>query len=80
MAFFTSAEPATSAWVVIAPIVTLPPATRMAESPRPARSTSIEGLASRCFSTGMKVMPPASALASGSEERSFSASGRLSGF
>ena len=55
-----------SRWVVVAPTTIRSPSTLIPESPRPDRSTTTVGLFSRCFSTGMKVCPPASALASGS--------------
>src|ERR1700722_17704069 len=42
----------------------------------PARSTTTEGLFSRCLSTGKKVWPPASALASMSSERILAPSAR----
>ena len=80
MAFCTSAEAATAAWVVMAPMVTAPPETVMPVRPSLARSTTAVGLARRCFSTGMKVMPPASALASSSAVSALTASARLPGF
>ena len=57
-----SALAAISPWVVIAWMVTLSGAEVIPTSPRPCRSMIAEGLFSRCFSTGMKVWPPASAL------------------
>jgi len=65
MAFFTSADPATAAWVAIAPIVTAPPAAEMPlRSDAPPRSMTSDGLASRCFIVGIRVCPPAMNLAS----------------
>ena len=59
-AFFTSAEAATSAWQVIAPITTSLPSTLMpfsaATAPRSIRSL---GAASRSLSEGSSDMPPA---------------------
>ena len=55
----TSAEVATSAWRVMPPITTLLPSTLMpASSLMPPRSTTSLGLARRCFSVGIRVMPP----------------------
>ena len=71
---------AMAAWVVIAPMVTLSPETVMPVRPSFARSTTVDGLFSRCFSTGMKVWPPASALASMSADSVLTASARLPGF
>ena len=48
--------------------------------PRPDRSTTVDGLASRCFNTGMKVWPPAKAFASSSPDSALTASARLVGF
>src|SRR3546814_894086 len=48
------------AWVVMAPMTSLPPSSRMPfRSLMPPRSTRSEGLARRCFRVGMRVMPPA---------------------
>src|SRR5918996_337524 len=58
----TSPEPATSAWVVSAPIKRLlPRSTRIRPSSlTPPRSITSDGLARRCLSVGIRVMPPAS--------------------
>src|SRR5215813_4261986 len=65
MVFCTSAERATSACVVMAPIVMPPPSTfTPLSAAMPPRSTRSLGCASRCFSVGMRVMPPATILAS----------------
>ncbi len=61
-------------------IVTVFPETLTPTSPSFARSTTTLGLFSRCFSTGISVMPPASAFASGSAPSAFTASARLDGF
>jgi len=55
----SSAEAATAACVVIAPMVTLPPPTVIPVSPgSAARSTMAVGDASRIFIVGSRVMPP----------------------
>ena len=64
---------------VIAPMVIRPGAVVMPDRPRADRSTITLGLFSRCFSTGMKVCPPANALASTSVPSVCKASGTLDG-
>src|ERR1700744_5980722 len=64
----------------MAPMVMVLPVTVMPDRPNLDRSTTVDGLLSRCFSTGMKVWPPANALASSSAARILAASARLVGF
>src|ERR1700754_3245284 len=60
MVFFTSAELATSVWVVIAPMVMPSPSTLMPFSSAMAlRSTMSDGSARRWRRVGSKVWPPA---------------------
>ena len=60
MAFFTSAERATVACVVIAPMVTLPASTLMPlSSAMPPRSTSVLLCDSRSFIAWIRLWPPA---------------------
>ncbi len=66
IAFLTSADDATSAWRVIAPIVTaLPLALIPFSSGISPRSITCPGFASRSFIDAMSVWPPASSFASG---------------
>jgi len=71
---------AIAACVVMAPMVTVSPDTVMPVRPSFARSTTVDGLFSRCFSTGMKVWPPARALASRSADSNATAFARVPGF
>jgi len=77
---FTSLLRATAACVVMPPTMMMALLTLTPVSPSFARSTTTLGLFSRCFSTGINVMPPASAFASGSAPSAFTASARLDGF
>src|SRR5215831_7512608 len=75
IAFFTSVEAATSAWRVIAPMVTFLLSTLMPERPLMVpRSTTVEGLDSRNFIVATRLCPPASSLASESLAMIFAAS------
>jgi hypothetical protein len=73
--FRTAPESATEAWVASAPMTRLSPSTAMSANPaiRPM-STTLAGCAARSFMAGMRLWPPATSLASGSEERSSTAS------
>ena len=64
--FATSADAAISAWVVRAPMRTRPSATAMpfSSATRPM-SISADGTASRSFSRGIRLCPPARSLAPG---------------
>ena len=59
IAFFTTSEAATSAWVMAAPMVTPSPAAAMPRSSgnRPMSIRSV-GAARRCFIVGISVWPP----------------------
>jgi hypothetical protein len=65
--------------VVIAPMVILSGAAVMPTRPSACRSTIADGLLSRCFNTGMKVWPPASAFASMSSPSILTASATVAG-
>ena len=80
MALAISAEAATAAWVVMAPMVTVVGVTVMPVKPSLARSTTTLGLLRRCFSTGMKVWPPARAFASMSPPKVATADAISAGF
>ena len=77
MAPCTAAEPATSAWGVMAPTVTMSPTVMPLRPSMPARSTTSVGAASRCFRVGMSVMPPARNTPSSAPERNSAAWARL---
>src|SRR5205823_12893458 len=80
IARLTTSERLTSAWRVIAPITTASPSSLMPFSDGIAeRSTSCVGLAKRIFKVGIKVMPPATSLASSSPSRRVTSS-RFAGF
>jgi hypothetical protein len=65
IAFFTSGEPSTSAWRVIAPMVSVLPSLLIpARSLIDARSMMSEGDARRSFIVCTSVWPPASSFAS----------------
>ena len=74
-AAFSSSENSIVRCVVIAPIVIASPSRVMpCSSFTPARSTSVDGLASRSFIVGTSEWPPASSFASGSLARRATAS------
>src|SRR5436190_2180137 len=80
IARLTTSERLTSAWRVIAPITTASPSSLMPLSAGIAeRSTSCVGLARRIFKVGIKVIPPATSLASSSPSSRVTSS-RLAGF
>ena len=61
----TSAEPATAAWVVMAPMTTAPPSALIPDSSAmPPMSTRSDGAARRSFKVGSRVMPPATSVPS----------------
>src|SRR6478672_10743129 len=79
---FASAEPISSEYVVIAPIVSVPsPASSIPRSSSsPFRSTSMSGDAARAFMTLISVCPPASARAPSFDASSSKASATDPGF
>ena len=64
IAFFTKADSATLTCLAIAPIFNVSPSSAIESSLHPEISTSPSGLASLCFSVGIRVIPPAKNLPS----------------